>query len=67
MDLIALFSDLSLLHWILIGVAVAAWLGLTWWLGDISERKGGDRESGALVGFFVPGLIALVIWWVMFQ
>ena len=63
MDLIGLLSELTLLQWIGIAVAVVFWLGLTWWLGDISERKGGDRESGALVGFFVPGLVALLLWW----
>ncbi|WP_281646389.1 hypothetical protein [Parendozoicomonas sp. Alg238-R29] len=67
MDLLALFSELSLLQWVGIFAAVVAWLGLTWWLGEVTEQRGGDRESGALVGFFVPGLVVLVIWWAMFQ
>ena len=67
MDLLAFFSELSLLHWAGVVLGAVVWLGLTWWLGDMTEKRGGDRESGALVGFFLPGVVILVIWWAMFQ
>ncbi len=67
MDLMTLFSELSPLQWLAIAAAIVFWLWATWWLGDLSERRGGDRESGALVGFFVPGLVALAIWWMVTQ
>ncbi len=67
MDLMSLFSELTFLQWCGIATAIVVWLGMTWWLGELSEKRGGDRESGALVGFFVPGMVALVVWWAMFQ
>ncbi len=65
MDLLALFAGLLWWQWVGIAVTVAIWLGLTWWLGDVAERRGGDRESGALVGFFLPCLIGFVCWVVL--
>ncbi|MTI13618.1 hypothetical protein [Sansalvadorimonas verongulae] len=67
MDLLAFLFELSLLHWAGIVLGGAVWLGLTWWLGNVAEKRGGDRESGALVGFFLPGLVVIVIWWLMYQ
>ena len=67
MDLIGLFAELTWFQWLGIVAATVFWLGLTWWLGEVSEKRGGDRESGALVGFFVPGLVALFVWWMMYQ
>ena len=65
MDLLALLADLELWQWLVIGIGVSGWLGLTWWLGEVAEGRGADRESGALVGFFLPGIIALVIWGIL--
>ena len=62
MDLLALFVDLELWQWLAITLGSCGWFGLTWWLGEFTEKRGGDRESGALIGFFIPGVIALIVW-----
>ncbi|CAM3463848.1 hypothetical protein [Parendozoicomonas haliclonae] len=62
MDLLALLAGFDLWEWLGITAGTGGWVGLTWWLGEFTEKRGGDRESGALIGFFVPGIIALVVW-----
>lgn len=64
-DLLALLSGLELWQWLALGAGLAGWLGLTSWLGHLTEKFGGDRESGALIGFFLPGLIGLLVWWLV--
>ena len=64
MDLVSLFSGLAGWQWLLLSAGLLVWLGMTWWLGSLTERHGGDRESGALVGFFAPLLLALLIYWI---
>ncbi len=64
-DLLAFFGDLELWQWLSLGAGATGWLSLTAWLGHLTDKLGGDRESGALVGFCLPGLIALLVWWLV--
>ncbi|MCK5892826.1 MAG: hypothetical protein KAG53_00120 [Endozoicomonadaceae bacterium] len=62
MDLIALSSDISLVGWLLIAIGIACWIVFCHFMGAFSEKRWGDRESGALLGFFAPGLFIFVFW-----
>ena len=52
-----LMSGMTIMDWALVLVCLAIWVALTYLMGEYSEKKWGDRESGALVGFFLPGLL----------
>ncbi|WP_345193247.1 hypothetical protein [Kistimonas scapharcae] len=62
MDLMALLSGLSPVGWFFVIAGIIGWIALCYWMGEFSEKRWGDRESGALLGFFAPGLFLLVFW-----
>jgi hypothetical protein len=49
-----LLANLTLTDWSILLSYVIAWIGAVYLLGSLTERKWGDRESGALVGFLYP-------------
>ncbi|WP_354009912.1 hypothetical protein [Endozoicomonas lisbonensis] len=51
---------MTLTSWIIVIICLGLWTFATYIVGEFSERKWGDRESGALVGFFAPGLIFML-------
>ncbi|MDP0589186.1 MAG: hypothetical protein QS748_08320 [Candidatus Endonucleobacter bathymodioli] len=57
LNLTKLLEDVTPVGWLIIASSLIAWVLLTYVTGIYSEKKWGDRESGALLGFFVPGLI----------
>ncbi|MRI33671.1 hypothetical protein EOPP23_11810 [Endozoicomonas sp. OPT23] len=52
-----LLASMNMMDWALALVCLLIWVALTYLMGEVTEKKWGDRESGALVGFFVPGLL----------
>lgn len=52
-----MLENMSMTGWIIAAVCLILWIAATYFMGEVSEKKWGDRESGALVGFFVPGLL----------
>ncbi len=52
-----LLSGMSIMDWALALLCLSIWVALTYLMGEYSDKKWGDRESGALVGFFAPGLL----------
>ena len=61
MDILTLIIGLST-TWKVIGIAIIIiWLSLCYRLSGYTEKHWGDRETGAVIGFFVPMLI-LMFW-----
>ena len=56
-----MLANMSMSGWIIATICLAVWVLVTYFCGEFSERKWGDRESGALVGFFAPGLIFILV------
>ena len=56
-----IFESMDTTHWVLTGIGLLLWMGLTYLAGQFSEKHWGDRESGALIGFFIPGIIIITI------
>ena len=52
-----LLANMSMMDWAIVLFCLLAWMAMTYFMGEFSEKKWGDRESGALIGFFVPGII----------
>ena len=65
MDLIELLSGLTTVGWFLVAACLGGWLVLTYYMGEMTEKAFGDRESGALVGFFAPGVVLLIAVWLL--
>lgn len=61
LNLTRLLENVTPSGWLIIAFSLIAWIFLTYVMGVYSEKKWGDRESGALIGFFVPGLIFTLI------
>lgn len=49
------------MDWVIASVCLLAWIVAIHYAGQVTEKRWGDRESGALVGFFVPGFIFMAI------
>ncbi len=60
-----LLAGMTPTDWVLICCCLIAWAALTYFMGVFSEKKWGDRESGALIGFFVPSLIFTLVLYVL--
>ena len=58
-----IMAGLTLKGWVFVGVGIIIWAAVTYGMGSVSEKKWGDRESGALIGFCIPGaLITLLLY-----
>lgn len=64
-NLSCIIAGMSTLHWALAAAGLALWVASIHFAGAATEKRWGDRETGALAGFFVPGfvLIALFYLW----
>ena len=61
MDILTWFLDLSWIWRISTVITILAWITVCYFLSGYAEHKWGDRETGAVLGFFVPMLI-LMVW-----
>ncbi len=64
-NLSKLLAGITPLGWVLITFCLVVWVVITYFMGLYSEKKWGDRESGALIGFFVPGLIFTLLLYII--
>ncbi len=60
-NLAKLLESMTLTGWLIMALCLLIWVALTHFLGKLTEKRWGDRESGALVGFFVPGLLFIAV------
>ena len=56
-NLIKILESMSVTGWVISFVCLLMWIAVIHYAGVFTEKRWGDRESGALVGFFVPGFI----------
>lgn len=55
-----MLENMSLMSWVILAICLGLWVLATYLVGEFSERKWGDRESGALIGFFAPSLVFML-------
>ncbi|KEQ18689.1 hypothetical protein [Endozoicomonas numazuensis] len=55
-----ILADMTTTGWIILAICLLVWILATYLMGELSDKHWGDRESGALVGFFVPGIVFVV-------
>ena len=60
-----LIAGMTPFGWLLVTLGLVSWVILTYLMGLFSEKKWGDRESGALIGFFVPGLLFVFLLYIV--
>ena len=60
MDIITWFLSFSMTFRIVIISIIFVWVIICYFLGNYAEEKWGDRETGAVVGFFVPMLLLMI-------
>ncbi|MGI9281641.1 MAG: hypothetical protein ACR2PX_18695 [Endozoicomonas sp.] len=55
-----ILEEMSTTGWIILVICLLVWIAATYLMGELSDKRWGDRESGALIGFFVPGIVFVV-------
>ncbi|WP_062260297.1 hypothetical protein [Endozoicomonas arenosclerae] len=55
-----ILAEMSTTGWIILAICLLVWVAATYLMGELSDKRWGDRESGALVGFFVPGIVFVI-------
>ena len=60
-----LLAGMSPMGWIIAAICLLVWVVMIHYCGKFTEKRWGDRESGALVGFFVPGVVFVGLLYVM--
>ena len=61
MDILNWFLSFSMITRVIIVASIVAWVFICYFLSGYAEKKWGDRETGAVLGFFVP-MLALMVW-----
>ena len=63
-NLAKIMAEMTLTSWVIAAICLLLWVIIVHYAGMATEKRWGDRESGALAGFFVPGFvfIALLYW-----
>ncbi|WP_299732684.1 hypothetical protein [uncultured Endozoicomonas sp.] len=58
-NLIKIIDGMTPTSWIIATVCLLSWIVIIHYAGKATEKRWGDRETGALVGFFVPGFVMI--------
>ena len=64
-NLAKLMQGMTPTGWAIMVLCLIVWVLLIYFFGRITEKRWGDRESGALLGFFVPGLVFVAMLYFM--
>ena len=64
-NLAKLLEGMTPMGWAIAVLFLLMWIAMIHIFGKMTEKRWGDRESGALVGFFVPGLIFIGMLYMM--
>ena len=64
-NLAKLIQGMTPMGWAIMVIFLVVWVAMIHYFGKITEKRWGDRESGALVGFFVPGLAFVAMLYLM--
>ena len=60
-NLAKLIEGMTPTGWIITVICLLIWVAAIHSCGKLSEQHWGDRESGALIGFFAPGLAVIAL------
>lgn len=60
-NLMKILEGMTLTGWTIAGICLLLWIIIIHYAGVFTEKRWGDRESGALVGFFVPGFVFITL------
>ena len=64
-NLAKLLEGMTPMGWAIAVLFLLMWIAMIHIFGKMTAKRCGDRESGALVGFFVPGLIFIGMLYMM--
>ena len=64
-NLAKILEGMTPTSWGIMVLCLIAWVAMIHFFGKMTEKRWGDRESGALVGFFVPGFIFILMLYLM--
>ncbi|MFK0571529.1 hypothetical protein [Endozoicomonas sp.] len=63
-SLMKILEGMTTVGWLIAAVCLILWIVIIHYSGGFTEKRWGDRESGALAGFFVPGFIFMgLLYW----
>ncbi|USE34730.1 hypothetical protein [Endozoicomonas sp. SCSIO W0465] len=64
-NLMKIIDGMTPTSWIIAAICVFSWIIIIHCAGKVTEKRWGDRESGALVGFFLPGFVFMAMLYFM--
>ncbi|OED49365.1 hypothetical protein ACH42_01905 [Endozoicomonas sp. (ex Bugula neritina AB1)] len=64
-NLAKLLQGMTPAGWAIVALCLIAWVAMIHVFGKMTEKRWGDRESGALVGFFLPGIVFVAMLYLM--
>ena len=64
-NLAKLLQSMTPTGWVIMALCLIVWVAMIYYFGKMTEKRWGDRESGALVGFFGPGLVFVAMLYLM--
>ena len=64
-NLMKILEEMTPTGWVIASICILLWIIIIHYAGVFTEKRWGDRESGALVGFFVPGFLFMTLLYLM--
>ncbi|WP_257286243.1 hypothetical protein [Endozoicomonas sp. SESOKO1] len=64
-NLMKIIDGMTPTSWIIAATCLFSWIVIIHYAGKVTEKHWGDRESGALVGFFLPGFVFMAMLYLM--
>ncbi|MGI2028134.1 hypothetical protein [Endozoicomonas sp. ALC013] len=64
-NLMKIIEGMTPTSWMISAICLLSWIAIIHYSGKVTEKHWGDRESGALVGFFLPGFVFMAMLYLM--
>ncbi|WBA79990.1 hypothetical protein [Endozoicomonas sp. GU-1] len=64
-NLMKIIEGMTPTSWMIAAICLLSWIAIIHYSGKVTEKRWGDRESGALVGFFLPGFVFMAMLYLM--
>ena len=60
-NLMKIIEGMTPMNWVIAVICLVSWALIIHFAGAATEKRWGDRETGALAGFFIPGFFLVVL------